>query len=250
MECLSSISSIESEHFKDLTQINFADATLMTSLIALSHGISRVVVLDPNGQAARNIIEELNSNTPVFDFLYGDISQQNRYGVIYEKIFCDAELTEELRAIYRKLWSKKEVNQGSLIFIESTIEDTLKQIKEPHPMTDLITYYYPDNPYTRDGRGSLFKALQLASLLLKPGGEFKVRSEDKMVIDDFKNYAYKYVTRSGYVKRNEGYQSACELAIGQFGHHEITIKNVRNELPGYIFSRKGLRTMASLGLVK
>jgi len=222
----------------------------MTSLIALSQGRS-CMVIDPNEQAARNIINELTSNKPVFDFLYDDKDQQNRYGVILEKIFSDQELTDELRTIYRDLWRKKEVNQGSLVFVDSTIEKAAQQIKKPFPMADLITYYYPDSPYTKDGRGPLFKALHLASLLLKPEGEFEVRSESKRIIDDFKNYAGKFVTRSGYVKRNASdYQSACELALGQFGHYKISIKNKGNELPEYISARKGLLAMAYLGLVR
>lgn len=249
MEYASSIRKIEPEHFREFTQINLADATLMTSLRALSQGRS-CIVIDSNGQAARNIINELTSDTPVLNFLYDDKYQQNRYGVIFEKVFSDQELTDELRAIYRDLWRKREVNQGSLVFVDLTIEEAAQQIKEPLPMADLITYYYPDNPYTKDGRGPLFGALQLASLLLRPEGEFEVRSESKMVIDDFKNYAGKFVTRSGYVKRNgSDYQSACELAIGQIGHYEISIKNIGNQLPDYISARKGLRAMAFLGLI-
>ena len=250
MEYASSISKIETEHFGGFTQINLGDATLLTSLRALSQGRS-CIAIDLNEQAARNIIEELTSDTPVFDFLYGDKYQQNRYGVIFDKVFSDSELTEELKTTYRDLWRKKEVNQGSLVFIDSTIEEVAQQIQEPLPIADLITYYYPDNPYTKDGRGPLFKALQLASLLLKPEGEFEVRSESKRVIDDFRNYAGKFTMKSGYVKRNgNDYQSACELALGQFGHYEINIKNIGNELPGYISARKGLRAMAFLGLVR
>lgn len=250
MEYASSIRKIESEHFRDFTQINFADATLLTSLKALSQGRS-CIVIDLNGQAAKNIINELTLDTPVLSFLYDDKYQQNRYGVIIDKVFSDEELTKELRTIYRDLWRKREVNQGSLVFIDSTIEKATQQIKEPLPIADLITYYYPDNPYTKDGHGPLFKALQLASLLLKPEGEFEVRSESKMVIGDFRNYAGKFVTRSGYVRRNgDDYQSACELALGQFGHYEINIKNIGNELPGYISARKGLRAMAFLGLIR
>lgn len=249
MEYASSIGKIESEHFGEFTQINFADATLLTSLRALSQGRS-CIVIDPNERAARNIIEELTSGTPVLDFLYGDKYQQSCYGVILNKIFSDQELTDELRTIYRDLWSKREVNQGSLVFVNSTIEKATQQIKEPLPIADLVTYYYPNNPYI-DGRGSLFKALQLASLLLKPEGEFVVRSESKRIIEDFKNYGGKFVTKSGYVERNgSDYQSACELALGQFHHYEISIKNIGNELPGYISARKGLRAMAYLGLVR
>ncbi|MEK7110211.1 MAG: hypothetical protein AAB876_03235 [Patescibacteria group bacterium] len=251
MEYVSSISKIEPEHFRESTKINFVDATLMTSLIDLSQGFGRVIVIDQNGMAARNIIDELTSDTPVFNFLYDDKYQQNCYGVILNKIFSDQELTDELRTIYRDLWRKKEVNQGSLVFIESTIEKAVQQIKEPLPIADFITYYYPDSPYTKDGRGPLFQALQLASLLLKPEGEFEVRSECKSVIGDFKNYAGKFVTKSGYVKRDgNDYQSACELALGQFDHYEISIKNIGNGLPDYISARKGLRAMAFLGLAR
>ena len=250
MEYASSIGKIEPEHFREFTQINLCDATLMTSLIALSQGRSCIVV-DPNGEVARKIINELTSGAPVFNFLYADKDQQNHYGVILEKVFSDQELTDELRAIYRDLWRKRKVNQGPLVFVDSTIEKAVQQIKKPLPIADLITYYYPESPYTKDGRGPLFKALQLASLLLKPEGEFEVRSENKMVINDFKNYAGKFVTKSGYVSRNgSDYQSACELAIGQFGHYEISIKNKGNELPGYISARKGLRAMAYLGLAR
>ncbi|KKP61270.1 MAG: hypothetical protein US48_C0042G0003 [Candidatus Levybacteria bacterium GW2011_GWA2_37_36] len=249
MEYASSIRKIELEHFRKFTQINLCDATLLTSLRALSLGRS-CIVIDPNERAARNIISELTSDTPVLNFLYDDKDQRDCYNVIIEKIFSDSELTEELRTIYRDLWKKREVNQGPLVFIDSTIEKAAQQIKEPLPIADLVTYYYPDSPYTKDGRGPLFKALQLASLLLKPGGKFEVRSENKRVIDDFRNYAGKFVTRSGFVKRNgKDYQSACELALGQFWHYEISIKNIRNELPGYISARKGLRAMAYLGLI-
>lgn len=108
MEYASSISKIETEHFGGFTQINLGDATLLTS------------------------------DTPVFNFLYDDKYQQNRYGVIFDKVFSDSELTEELRTIYRELWSKREVNQGSLVFIDSTIEEVAQQIKEPLPIADLL----------------------------------------------------------------------------------------------------------------
>jgi len=250
MEYASSIRKIEPEHFREFTQINLADATLLTSLRALSQGRS-CIVIDQNGRAAINIINELTSDTPVLNFLYDDGYQRDCYGVIFDKVLSDPELTEELRTIYRDLWRKKEVNQGSLVFIDSTIEKAARQINEPLPVADLITYYYPDNPYTKHGRGPLFEALHLASLLLKPEGEFEVRSESEMVIDDFINYAGKFVTESGYVGRNgHAYQSACEFALGQRGHFEISIKNIGNELPDYISARKGLRAMAFLGLIK
>ena len=243
-----SIGKIEPDHFGRSTQINLGDATLLTSLLALNQNRLSIMI-DPNIQAAANLLGELSSGTPVFSFLDDDKHQSELYGCILKNIFDDTDRTEEIRGVYRNLWTEVKNKLDSLILVNSTIENVVKQVKKPFPVADLITYYYPYPQYS-----PLFKSLELAVLLLKPEGEFEVISESKGVTDAFEKYAGEFVTRSGYVRRiGNGFKSGCELALGRKGHYEINIKNKENLLFNYISSKKnrfGFQAMAFLGFVR
>lgn len=243
-----SLGKIEPEHFHNFTQINLGDGTLLASLRSLSQGRS-TVILDNSTEITVKLLNELLTETPVFSFLAGNKKLYYQYASISEKILKDPDRTVEMRKIYDELWQKAKHKLDLLSIVSSSIETATKEIKEPRPVADLVTYYYPSHQYS-----PLFKALELGSLFLKPEGEFVMATEYKDIADIFTSWGGNFVVKSGYVKRNKKpYLSAYDIAWGQEGHYEVKIKNKENGLHQHISSiKKGLvfRVISALGMVR
>lgn len=242
------IGKIEPEHFRNFTQINLGDATMLATLDSLGKGRS-VVMLDQNTEVSELLLDELRSGRPAFSFLETEKKYRYEYASIYEKVLKDERLAAEMREVYRNAWRMAKPNLGNLTLIGSSIESAVDELQKPRPVADLITYYYPSPQYS-----PIFKTFELASMLLKPGGEFIVASENSDVISDFAHYAGKFAVRSGYVKRSGGqYLSAYDIAWGQKGHYEVRIKNIDNQLHTQVSTiKKGamFRAMSALGMVR
>ena len=239
---------IEPEHFHNFTQINLGDGTLLASLRSLSQGRS-TVILDNNTEITVKLLNELLTGTPVFSFLADSKKLYYQYASISEKILKDANLAAQMRKIYLELWKEAKRNLNLLFIVNSSIEEATKEIREPRPVADLVTYFYPSHQYS-----PLFKALELASLFLKPEGEFVMATEYKDISDVFTNLGGGFVVKSGFKERsNDPYLSAYDIAWGQKGHYQVRIKNKGNKLHEHISTmKKGLafRVVSALGMVR
>jgi hypothetical protein len=243
-----SIGQLEREKFSNFTQINVGDATMLTTLQALAQNRSAIVI-DQSTDVATNILDELSSGQPLFGFL-NDKKYHYQYASISEHVLKDDAATARMNRAYREAWENSQPKLDNLTVINSTIESAVEELRKPKPVADLITYYYPSPVYS-----PIFKTLELASLLLKPGGEFVVATENEDVMWNFVNYGGDFVTASGYNKRkgNEPYLSAYDVAWGEKGHFEVRIKNRENKLHNHIAGiKKGFafRAMSALGMVK
>lgn len=245
---LASIGKLERLKSRPFTQINIGDATMLSTLQALGQNRTSVMI-DQNQDVALKVLEELSSGRPVFGFL-DDKRYRYQYASISERVLKDDKATERLNRAYREAWKKAQPKLGNLTIINATIENAVGEIKKPKPVADLVTYYYPSPVYS-----PIFKTLELASLLLKPDGEFIVATENQDVMWDVVRHGGDFVTASGYNKRkgSEPYLSAYDIAWGEKGHFEVRIKNKENKLHEHISSiKKGFvfRAMSALGMVK
>ena len=242
-----SLAGVEPEMFRQFTQINLGDSTMLATLHSLGRGAT-TVVLDQNMEAFEGLLHELKNGVPVFGFLKESKRLYYYYASIVEKILNNKALTEEMQRVYEEAWAGAKDNLGSLYVSNSTIEDNVASVDKPKPIADLITYYYP-SPAT----DPVFKALDFAGLFLKPGGEFVVASENKNVTDAFTSLGGEFVTKSGFVKRSGPYLSAYDIAWGQQGRYEVHIKNKSGRLHEHINTMKSslaFRVMGALGMMK
>ncbi|MFZ6035293.1 MAG: hypothetical protein ACOYUB_04085 [Patescibacteria group bacterium] len=243
-----SIGQLEFEKFGKHTQINIGDATMLATLQAL--GKNRpTIMIDQNTDVARKILEGLSTGTPPFEFLRQK-KYYFQYASISERVLADKEATARMDRAYRMAWEDAKSHLEKLTIVNSTIEDAVKTLKGKKPVADLITYYYPSRVFS-----PVFTTLELASMLLKPGGEFVVATENEEVMHDFAAWGGQYVTASGYKKRSAGdpYLSAYDIAWGEKGHFEVRIKNRENKLYEYVSTiKKGFafKAMSALGMVK
>lgn len=216
------------------SQVNIGDATHLTSLHTIARG-KPAVIIDNNLDGASALLHELETEQPVFSFLSTAKNQREGYASIDRKILQDSEKAREMRDVYKKAWEDAKNNLHLLTMINSSIKDVVDTIKKPVRMADEVTYYYPSAIFN-----PRFKALELASLILAPGGHFTVVSENSDIIDSFHKFAEPFVTSVGYVLRKGKYEyiSAYDIAWGQEGRREIQITNSNGELPVYIANLK------------
>lgn len=238
---------IEPEHFHGFTQINLGDATLLTTLQALAQNKS-AIVLDQNPDVMAELMAELSSGTPVFGFLKSK-KYHYQYACISEDILKNEEMTAKMNHAYQEAWEGAKSRLGNLTFVESTIENAVKELKTQRPVADLITCYYPAPQFS-----PVLKTIELASVLLKPGGKLVVASENRNLTEDFADYAGRFATKSHYVKRYGGkYLSAYDIDWGEKGHYETQIKNIDNGLYNHVAMIKKnfiFRAMSALGMVR
>ncbi len=229
-------------------QINLGDATLLASLETIALG-QRAVVIDDNAEAITQILNELKTNKPVFSFLRYSPDQKKMYASIENRVLQFPNIVGKLQKTYKTVWEKAKKNLQLLTIIDASIENVITRSSTPIPIADEITYLYPSALFN-----PRFKALELASLLLKPDGTFIVISENSDLIRNFHEYAGNFVISSGYKKRvDDRFLSAYDIAWGQRGHFEVVIKNTDGKLSERLNGVKKsfrFRAMSLLGIIK
>ncbi len=247
MEIRSGGSELLTKPYRGYTsRINLGDATLLASLHTIAQG-KHAIVIDNNPTATGQILNELDSGVPVFNFLAALPEQRQMYASIDRKVMHDSQRYGQLQMIYRDAWEAAKDNLSLLTCVNADI-NTLSTEPSFTPIADEITYYYPSPVY-----GPRFKALELASKLLKPEGIFTIATENAEVAESFSQLAKPFVTQSGFTLREDSiFLSAYDVAWGQDGHYLVEIKNKGGKLPEHILSiKKGVlfKALSLLGFM-
>jgi|GEM_PF-4320810 len=229
-------------------QVNLGDATLLSSLRAVSQG-RRVAIIDNNRRSADKIIHELEHGIPVFSFLSASDAERKVYASIDAKVLQDPDRAKLMREVYVGVWEEAKNKLGLLTFVESDIKDAGTYLRDPLFLADQVTYYYPSPVFDPQ-----FPVLELAGLVLKPNGTLTVVSENHEVISNFNDLAGPFVTWSGFeIRGQDEYLSAYDIAWGEDGHYRTVVQNTDGRLAEYIAAVKSglaFRVMSFLGIVR